>query len=147
MINEDGNGVDTEAVTALPPPPAPEPVAEPAAPKAKRQPRKAKAVKAAPKVARKAKAKVKKAKAKPRAANPATLDVFGLRKGSGKSKAAALYARKEGATLAEVKAKTGGVQYNVLKQLADEGHKLKSVEEVNKKTSRTVSRFFLTAKK
>ncbi len=142
MINIDnGNGVDT-ALTTDPTPPAP-----PAEPKPAKKRAKAKA-KPAKKAAPKAKAKAKtKAKAKARQVNPDTVDDFGLRKGSIKSKAAAMYASAKGATLAEVKAKLGSVQYNVLKQLRDKGFKVKETEEVSKKTRRTSSRFFLSAKK
>jgi hypothetical protein len=44
-------------------------------------------------------------------------DVFGFRKGSKKSQAAALYNSKKGATLAEVKEKTGSSQLNLLTEL------------------------------
>lgn len=137
MINIDnGNGADqtTPDVTSTPAPPAP-------MPKAKAKPAK----KAATKKAKSA--KPAKAKAKPRQVNPETVDDFGLRKGSIKSKAAAMYANAKGATLAEVKTKLGSIQYNVLKQLRDKGFKIKEVEEVNKKTGRKASRFFLSAKK
>lgn len=100
------------------------------------------------KVLKKVKAKAAKAKkTTTRTVNPETVDEFGLRKGSIKSKAAAMYASAKGATLAEVKAKLGSVQYNVLKQLEERGYKLTAEEEVNKKTGRTASRFRLKAKK
>lgn len=137
MINDNGNGVDTTPTTN-PTPPAP-PEAKPAKKRAK--------VKAKPAAKKAAPKKAAKAKAKPRQVNPDTVDDFGLRKGSIKSKAAAMYASAKGATLAEVKAKLGSVQYNVLKQLRDKGFKVKETEEVSKKTGRTSSRFFLSAKK
>ena len=56
-----------------------------------------------------------------KAKNP-TKDTFGLRKGTNTQKAAALFAK--GATMAEVKAKTGSNQYNVLKWLERQGHKV-----------------------
>lgn len=141
MLNIDnGNGVDTALATdPTPTAPAPEPKAK--RPKAKAKPA---AKKAAPK---KAKSAQPKAKAKPRQANPDTVDEFGLRKGSIKSKAAAMYASAKGATLAEVKAKLGSIQYNVLKQLRDKGFKVTETEEVNKKTGRKASRFNLKPKK
>jgi len=45
------------------------------------------------------------------------VDAFGFRKGSLKSKAAAMYAAKGGATLAAVKAKLKSTQFNLLTEL------------------------------
>lgn len=45
------------------------------------------------------------------------IDEFGFRKGSLKSKAAAMYAAKDGATLAQVKAKLKSSQFNLLTEL------------------------------
>lgn len=141
-IIDNGNGVDASTLETNPTPPTPEAKPKKAKAKAKAKPA---AKKAAPKKAKSA--KPAKAKSKPRQINPDTVDEFGLRKGSTKSKAAAMYANSKGATLAEVKAKLGSVQYNVLKQLRDKGFKIKEVEETNKKTGRKASRFFLSAKK
>jgi hypothetical protein len=73
-------------------------------------------------------AKVKaKGKAKPRKArtvDPAKLDQFGLRKGSIKSRAAAMYAAKKGATLNEVKEALESTQFNVLTELEGKGFKV-----------------------
>jgi outer membrane biosynthesis protein TonB len=163
MSHLDGNGngvnvpVDETVIANVPEasamPTEPEPEPAPVKPrKAKAAAKPAKKAKPAAKAAKPAKkAKAKSAKAakpkKPRQVNPETVDEFGLRKGSIKSKAAAMYSRKEGATLAEVKSKLGSVQYNVIKQLVAKGHKLRTVEEVNKKSGRKASRFHLSAKK
>jgi len=53
---------------------------------------------------------------------PATRDKFGLTKGTNTQKAASMF--RKGATMAEVKAKTGSNQYNVLKWLERQGHKI-----------------------
>lgn len=45
------------------------------------------------------------------------VDAFGFRKGSLKSKAAAMYAAKGGATLSAVKAKLNSTQFNLLTEL------------------------------
>ena len=97
-----------------------------AAPKAakpvkKAAPKAAKPVKKAAKVA-KAAPKAKRASKAPKAA--VALDAFGLRAGTLKSKAAAMYATKKGATLAEVKAALGSVQYNVLTLLKGKGYQV-----------------------
>ena len=82
------------------------------------------AIKAPAKTATKpAKAPVEPVKAKPNA------DVYGYLMGSLKSAAAALYASKGGATLAEVKDKTGSVQLNLLKDLEGRGFKVKRTKE------------------
>lgn len=151
MIKSDGNSLDTETgsedvpttITGTPNAPAKRKA------KANGKAKAAKAAKAAPKAKAKAAKPAPKAKAKAKKArevNPAMVDAFGLRKGSIKSKAAALYARADGATLAEVKKVVGSVQYNVLKQLEEKGYKLKRVEETSKKSGRTTNRFFLKAK-
>ena len=105
------------------------------------------------KVKRKAKAKAKPAKAKPakpakakKAKAPVKLDVYGLRDGSVKSKAAAMYASGKGATLNEVKKKLGSVQLNVLTELALRGHKVKQVKEAGE-GNRKITRYHLTIKK
>ena len=52
----------------------------------------------------------------------ATKDDFGLRKGSNTAKAATMF--RKGATMKEVKTKTGANQYNVLVWLEKQGHKV-----------------------
>ena len=47
----------------------------------------------------------------------------GLRKGTNTAKAATMF--RKGATMAEVKTKTGSNQYNVLKWLERQGHTIK----------------------
>lgn len=110
---------------------------------------------AAPKKAAAKKAVAKKAPAskgseKPKAAKPkadtAKKDKWGLREGSAKSQAAALYAAKGGATLAEVKAAVGSVQLNVLNNLEELGHTVDRKKEV-REGQRPVTRYKLTAKK
>lgn len=110
-------------------------VATPKAAKATSKPRK---VKAAP-----SKAKAKPLKAQPRKLDPSKRDEYGLLKGSIKSKAAAMYASKKGATLGEVKNKLGSIQFNVLTQLGEAGYKIKRTEETGD-NNRPVTRFFLT---
>jgi hypothetical protein len=61
---------------------------------------------------------------KPRTADPAKLDQFGLRKGSIKSQAAAMYASKKGATLNEVKEPLESTQFNVITELEGKGFKV-----------------------
>lgn len=113
-------------------------------------------VKAAPKPAvkaakpPKAAAKPVKAPAKPKAAKvkaeAAEKDAWGFRKGSAKSNAVALYARKGGATLAEVKEAVGSVQLNVLGGLEEAGHEVKRTKE-EREGQRSVTRYFLKPKK
>jgi hypothetical protein len=91
-----------------------------------------KAAKAPAKAKGKAKvAKPAKAKAtrKPRTIDPAKLDQWGFRKGSIKSQAADLYARKKGATIHEVKEAVGSIQFNVLIELEKNGFKLDRTQE------------------
>lgn len=95
-----------------------------------------------------AKAKAKPAKAakpavKPRKA-PADKDQFGYREGSLKSKAAALYSSKKGATLNEVKEKLGSIQLNVLTELKGRGFKVRETKEAGAGT-RQITRYFLSA--
>lgn len=114
---------------------------------------KAKAVAKAPAKAKTApKATVKAAKApakakvaKPKAESTVEKDMWGFRKGSSKSQAAVMYARKSGATLEEVKEKVGSVQLNLLKGLEEDGH---TVERKKEKVgdARAVTRYFLKAK-
>lgn len=89
--------------------------------------------------------KVKKSKGKAR--GPVLpLDDFGFRKGSIRSKAAALFSRPQGATLNEIKAKLGSVQYNTLAELKNKGFKVTSKEE-DGKSNRPQTRFWLHLKK
>jgi len=80
----------------------------------------------------------KKAKAK-----ETNLDAFGYRVGSLKSKAAAMYASKKGATVDEVKAATNSVQLNLIKDCEGRGFKIKRVKE-NGSGKRQVTRYFLS---
>jgi hypothetical protein len=91
-------------------------------------------------------AKPAKATAKPAAAKRAKAEVdgFGYREGSLRSKAAALYSNKKGATLAEVKEKLGSVQLNVLKELEGKGYKVKKAKEAGEGT-RQITRYYLQA--
>lgn len=77
-------------------------------------------------MATKAKSKAKKTKTtrvkKERVAGE-NKDVFGLRKGSKASQAAAMFARAKGATMADVKEALGAGFYNLLNGLAEAGHK------------------------
>lgn len=104
---------------------------------------KAKQAKAKPAKAKGAKPKAKvKTKAKARTLDPKKRDEYGLRLGSVKSKAAAMYASSKGATLMEVKKKLGSIQFNVISQLEEAGHKIKRTEETGV-NNRTVTRFHL----
>lgn len=91
----------------------------------------------------KAKKPVKKTKAK-KEATP--LDDFGFRKGTIRSKAAAMYSSARGATIMEVKAKLGSVQYNMLINLEQNGFKLIR-KEIDGLGNRPATRFFLHTKK
>lgn len=112
-----------------------------------------KPAKAAPKAAKQAKATAapkaqaapKPAKAaKPPRASKVERDKYGLKVGSLRSKAAALYASKKGATLAEVAEKLGSsTQYNVLVALEKRGFKVEKFPESGK-GRKSVMRFKLT---
>ena len=108
-----------------------------------KRPRKA-AVKATGK-AKPVKAKAAKGAAKPRQRDPSRLDQFGLRKGSNKSKAAALYSRGKGATLAEVRDAVGSTQFNVLTELNGKGYKVEKSQA--KGLRRPITRYRLVPKK
>lgn len=87
-----------------------------------------------------------KAKAKAtRQADPAKLDQFGFRKGTIKSKAAALYAKGKGCTLAEVKEALGSVQFNLLTELEGNGFKVDK-SKAKGDTGRGVTRYKLHPK-
>ncbi len=77
-----------------------------------------------PKKAPRKRAKKANGDAKPRKRNkePAALDAWGIREGTARAKAVALYTRPEGASLAEVKEAVGSVQYNVLTEMKEKGH-------------------------
>lgn len=91
------------------------------------------------------KASARKAKAKPRQRDPNKVDQFGLRKGSIKSKAAAIYSRGRGATLAEVRDAVGSTQFNVLNELQERGFKIQKSSA--KGEHRAVTRYKLIPKK
>ena len=87
-----------------------------------------------------------KAKAKgERKRDPAKLDQWGFRKDSIKAKAAAIYAKGKGATLQEVKEVVGSIQFNLLKELEEQGH---TVDRTDVKTDkgRVVTRYKLRPK-
>jgi hypothetical protein len=123
-----GNGHD-EAAPLVPRKRARKVQTSPSGPALKAMARKAaknKPAKAPAKAKGAAKAKpAKGAKArKPRTADPAKLDQFGLRKGSIKSQAAAMYAKGKGATLNDVKEALESTQFNVLTELEGKGFKI-----------------------
>ena len=84
------------------------------------------------------------AKRKPRTFDPNKLDQFGFRLGSKKSKAAAMYGSKNGATLAETKKALKSTQYNVLTELESKGYKIKRTPDSGDE-DRKVTRFHLIA--
>jgi hypothetical protein len=98
---------------------------------------------AAGKVAKPTKGKV--AAKGTRKRDPAKLDQWGFRKDSIKSKAAAIYAKGKGATLADVKEAIGSVQFNLLTELKASGFKVE-VDEVKGPTGRIINRYKLHAK-
>jgi hypothetical protein len=78
----------------------------------------------------------KRAKAASKATGPrktrrvpkAEVDEFGFRKGSLKSKAAAMYASRDGATLAEVRKRLNSTQFNLLTELKKKKFKVHETE-------------------
>ena len=104
-------------------------------------------VKAAAKTPAKAKgaSKAKGTDKAPRQRDPAKLDGYGFRLGTTKSKAAALYAKGKGATLAEVKAEVGSVQFNLLTELEAAGWAIEK-SEVKNDGGRKVTRYKIRAK-
>jgi len=103
------------------------------------------AVKAKPaKVKAKPASKPAKAKAKAKAASTGLVDrdKYGFSLGTLKSKAAAMYASKSGATLKEVSDKLGSVQLNLLKGCVAKGFKVIRKKEEGS-GSRKVTRYFL----
>ena len=116
---------------------------KPAKAKAKANGATSKPLKATGKPAKAAKAPAKaKAKAKP-ASDGIPKDKFGFREGSLKSRAAAMYAVKKGATLEEVKEALGSVQLNLLKDLEGKGHTVKKTKEPGE-GKRQVTRYHLS---
>lgn len=91
------------------------------------------------------KAKPIKGAAKPASTAKADVDAYGYRTGSLKAKAAAMYAAKGGATLAEVKAALGSVQLNLLKDLEGRGFTVTRVKEPVE-GKRPITRYHLTVK-
>lgn len=83
--------------------------------------------------------KEKPVKAKPEG----KADAFGFKEGSLKSRAALMYASKNGATLQEVKKALGSVQLNLLKELEGKGHKVKREKE-DGNGARQVTRYYLS---
>jgi len=69
-------------------------------------------------------------------------DEYGYALGTLRSKAAAMYASKTGATLEEIVEKLGSVQLNLLKTLAEAGHKVTKKKEEGS-GNRKVTRYFL----
>ena len=122
--------------------PAPKPNGNAGAESPTKKPRKARS-----KPARKLKAKGKpRAKAaKRRISDPAKVDQFGLRKGSIKSRAASIYSRGKGATLADVRDAVGSTQFNVLSELKKRGYKIQKSSA--KGQHRAVTRYHLIPKK
>jgi hypothetical protein len=82
---------------------------------------------------------------KPRNVDPAKLDRFGLRLNSLKSRAAALYAAKRGATLADVREAVGSTQFNVITELEGRGFKIQR-DQVQGKGAKMATRYHLLAK-
>lgn len=103
---------------------------------------KARAASAATPKATKGKAK---APAAQRQRDLTKLDAYGFRLGTIKAKAAAMYAKGKGATLADVKAALGSVQFNLLTEVKERGF---TVEEADVKgpTGRIVTRYKIVAK-
>jgi hypothetical protein len=134
-----------EAIEATKPPKKAKAVTEP---KANGHVKPVKAA-SAPKAAKAAKvaAKPEKApKAAPKASKAAAkLDQYGFREGSNKSKAIAMYARKGGATLDEVKDRIGSIQLNCLTKLEADGYTVEKEKEKHD-GKRAVTRYFLKAK-
>lgn len=113
------------------------------APATPTKPPKAAADKPKAKAAPKATAKPAKAASERPKGKQLPVDAFGFHEGSLKSKAAGMYADKAGATVAEVKEKTGSLQLNLLKQLEKGGCKVKRTKE-NGPTGRSVTRYHLS---
>lgn len=110
-----------------------------------------KAPKTPRKAAKKAKGKAKagngaKGKAKAtRTRDPVKLDQFGFRLGSLKARAAAMYAAKKGATLAEVKEALESTQFNLITELEGKGFAVER-NEATSDAGRKVTRYKIVAK-
>lgn len=115
-------------------------------PKAKAVGKPAVKAKAAPKATAKAAKGSEKPKVAKSKAEPVVKDQWGFRVGSAKSKAVAMYATKEGATLEEVKATVGSIQLNVLNALEADGYEVKR-EKQEREDARSVTRYWLKKKK
>lgn len=76
---------------------------------------------------------------------PPAMDKYGFRIGTMKSKAAALYARKEGATVDEVRDEVNSLQLNLLTTLEKQGFTVKREKE-KKPSGRIITRYFLSGK-
>ncbi len=72
-------------------------------------------------------------------------DMYGFREGSKDSKAAAMYARKSGASTSEIKKALGQPHLNCLKAVEKAGHKVQRVKETDKKTKKTLTRYYIAA--
>lgn len=70
-------------------------------------------------------------------------DAFGFAIGTLKSRAASLYAARDGATAAEVKAALGSLQLNLLTVLVKRGFTVTKAKEKADKNERLVTRYFL----
>lgn len=96
-----------------------------------------------------AKTRTKTVKAKKkktaRVIDPTKLDRFGFRKGTLKSEAAALYSSRNGATLAQVREKTGSVQFNLIVELEAKGYKIDRTT-AESKGRRPATRYHIHAK-
>ena len=139
MVSRQDDTVAEEAVTEAPAPAPTKPARKANGTARPGRPAKIKATGKA------AKAIAKPVKAKPAKRDKVELDEFGYRKGSLKSKAAAQYSLKRGATLAEVKEKLGSVQLNVLTELEGKGYKVTKSKEAGD-GPRQVTRYRLMAK-
>jgi cell division septation protein DedD len=149
MFSDDDDELDTTEADETTE--AEETEAEASAPKPKASKPKVKVAKTVAKAAKAAKAPeasaakgngTPKAARKPRTTDPAKLDQFGLRLGSLKSKAAAMYATKNGATLDEVKEALDSTQFNVLTELGKKGFKIDKTA-VSGKAERKVTKYKL----
>lgn len=107
------------------------------------KPKKAAADKPKAKVATTAAPKPEKATSEAPKGKQLPIDAYGFNQGCLKSRAAAMYAAESGATVAEVKAATGSLQLNLLKQLEKDGCTIKRVKEKGT-GARQVTRYFLT---
>jgi hypothetical protein len=70
-------------------------------------------------------------------------DRFNFRVGSKRSTAATMYSTGKGATLAEVRLKTGSVMLNMLKELMAKGYEVKKSKETSGAGKKQVTRYYL----